>query len=182
MELHSTHEFPARAPSLGHLCHFITISYFHYQLHTNTTSNRRQLLRSYAYFQWIFWSYDNLPSTIQRVDIIVVSEKRFIIWLSVVWFSGGSRIKSNFFAKMGDFMFNIDGGYLEGLCRGFKCGILKQADYLNLVQCETLEGLYQMHLIIRVWLFMWCKSVIKSKFLSGNRCVPNEISHIHSIT
>lgn len=38
------------------------------------------------------------------------------------------------------FLFNIDGGYLEGLCRGFKCGILKQSDYLNLVQCETLEG------------------------------------------
>lgn len=37
-------------------------------------------------------------------------------------------------------LFNIDGGYLEGLCRGFKCGILKQSDYLNLVQCETLEG------------------------------------------
>lgn len=37
-------------------------------------------------------------------------------------------------------MFNIDGGYLEGLCRGFKCGILRQADYLNLVQCESLEG------------------------------------------
>lgn len=37
-------------------------------------------------------------------------------------------------------MFNVDNGYLEGLCRGFKCGILKQADYLNLVQCETLEG------------------------------------------
>ena len=36
--------------------------------------------------------------------------------------------------------FNIDHGYLEGLCRGFKNGILKQADYLNLVQCETLEG------------------------------------------
>lgn len=29
---------------------------------------------------------------------------------------------------------------MEGLCRGFKCGILKQSDYLNLVQCETLEG------------------------------------------
>lgn len=41
---------------------------------------------------------------------------------------------------MPGYMFNIDGGYLEGLCRGFKCGILKQADYLNLVQCETLEG------------------------------------------
>lgn len=37
-------------------------------------------------------------------------------------------------------IYNIDNGYLEGLCRGFKCGILKQTDYLNLVQCETLEG------------------------------------------
>ncbi|KAF5269235.1 hypothetical protein FQR65_LT02536 [Abscondita terminalis] len=42
-------------------------------------------------------------------------------------------------------IFNIDSGYLEGLCRGFKCGILKQADYLNLVQCETLEDL-KLHL------------------------------------
>ena len=38
-------------------------------------------------------------------------------------------------------MFNIDSGYLEGLCRGFKSGILSQNDYLNLVQCETLEGM-----------------------------------------
>lgn len=36
--------------------------------------------------------------------------------------------------------FNIDNGYLEGLCRGFKNGILNQTDYLNLVQCETLDG------------------------------------------
>ncbi|XP_047118116.1 V-type proton ATPase subunit d-like [Schistocerca piceifrons] len=42
-------------------------------------------------------------------------------------------------------MFNIDAGYLEGLYRGFKCGILKQADYFNLVQCETLEDL-KLHL------------------------------------
>ncbi|KAL1516136.1 hypothetical protein ABEB36_000057 [Hypothenemus hampei] len=42
-------------------------------------------------------------------------------------------------------IFNIDNGYLEGLCRGFKCGILKHADYLNLVQCETLEDL-KLHL------------------------------------
>jgi len=44
-------------------------------------------------------------------------------------------------------MFNIDGGYLEGLCRGFKCGILQQSDYLNLVQCETLEGIYSIRKI-----------------------------------
>jgi len=41
--------------------------------------------------------------------------------------------------------FNIDNGYLEGLCRGFKNGILKQGDYLNLVQCETLDDL-KLHL------------------------------------
>ena len=40
----------------------------------------------------------------------------------------------------GDVIFNIDHGYLEGLVRGFKSGILKQQDYINLVQCETLEG------------------------------------------
>merc|ERR1712037_924747 len=48
-------------------------------------------------------------------------------------------------ANMKGHMFNIDNGYLEGLCRGFKNGILKQADYLNLVQCETLEDL-KLHL------------------------------------
>jgi len=36
--------------------------------------------------------------------------------------------------------FNIDFGYLEGIVRGFKSGILKQTDYLNLTQCENLEG------------------------------------------
>nr|XP_033797686.1 V-type proton ATPase subunit d 1 [Geotrypetes seraphini] len=41
--------------------------------------------------------------------------------------------------------FNVDNGYLEGLVRGFKAGILSQADYLNLVQCETLEDL-KLHL------------------------------------
>lgn len=47
---------------------------------------------------------------------------------------------------MTGFLFNIDGGYLEGLCRGFKCGVLKQSDYLNLVQCETLEGTYEFNI------------------------------------
>ncbi|XP_053669687.1 V-type proton ATPase subunit d 1-like [Anopheles nili] len=47
---------------------------------------------------------------------------------------------------MAEFLFNIDGGYLEGLCRGFKGSILKNADYSNLVQCETLDDLkLQLH-------------------------------------
>lgn len=41
---------------------------------------------------------------------------------------------------MPELMFNIDNGYLEGLVRGFKSGILTRTDYLNLIQCETLEG------------------------------------------
>lgn len=38
--------------------------------------------------------------------------------------------------------FNNNSGYLEGLVRGLKGGILKQTDYQVLVQCETLEGSY----------------------------------------
>ncbi|XP_028659211.1 V-type proton ATPase subunit d 2-like [Erpetoichthys calabaricus] len=44
-----------------------------------------------------------------------------------------------------EFYFNVNSGYLEGLVRGFKGGILKQADYQNLVQCETLEDM-KLHL------------------------------------
>lgn len=36
--------------------------------------------------------------------------------------------------------FNADHGYLEGLVRGCKAGLLTQRVYINLVQCETLEG------------------------------------------
>ena len=39
-----------------------------------------------------------------------------------------------------EYTFNVDHGYLEGLVRGFKSGILKRHDYLNLIQCESIEG------------------------------------------
>ena len=42
---------------------------------------------------------------------------------------------------MPELVFNVDSGYLEGLVRGFKSGILTRTDYLNLIQCETLEGM-----------------------------------------
>lgn len=44
------------------------------------------------------------------------------------------------FTMKDDLFFNLSHGYAEGLCRGFKGGILKAAEYQNLVQCETLEG------------------------------------------
>ena len=39
-----------------------------------------------------------------------------------------------------EFAFNANDGYIDGLCRGFRSGILKLSDYTNLRQCETLEG------------------------------------------
>lgn len=36
--------------------------------------------------------------------------------------------------------FNSHSGYLEGVLRGFKAGLLTQAQYSNLTQCETLDG------------------------------------------
>uniref|UniRef100_A0AAQ4PG40 V-type proton ATPase subunit n=1 Tax=Gasterosteus aculeatus aculeatus TaxID=481459 RepID=A0AAQ4PG40_GASAC len=42
-------------------------------------------------------------------------------------------------------LFNVDHGYLEGLVRGMKAGILTRADYHNLAQCDTLEDM-KLHL------------------------------------
>ncbi|KAJ3223278.1 H(+)-transporting V0 sector ATPase subunit d [Clydaea vesicula] len=37
--------------------------------------------------------------------------------------------------------FNIETGYLEGIVRGYKAGILTAVNYQNLTQCETLDDL-----------------------------------------
>ncbi|XP_068157037.1 probable V-type proton ATPase subunit d 2 [Drosophila tropicalis] len=39
------------------------------------------------------------------------------------------------------FQFNAENGYLEGLTRGFKNGMLRHSDYLNLTQCENLDDI-----------------------------------------
>ncbi|KAH7885342.1 V0 complex, c/d subunit of ATPase [Phlebopus sp. FC_14] len=36
--------------------------------------------------------------------------------------------------------FNVNSGFLEGIVRGYKAGILTQGHYASLTQCETLEG------------------------------------------
>ena len=36
--------------------------------------------------------------------------------------------------------YNADDGYLEAIARGLKAGILSTSQYMNLTQCETLEG------------------------------------------
>ena len=46
-------------------------------------------------------------------------------------------------------LFNASYGYLEGLVRGFKNGLLSQAEYQALTQCDSLEDL-KIHLSVSV--------------------------------
>jgi hypothetical protein len=41
--------------------------------------------------------------------------------------------------------FNVTGGFLEAIVRGYRAGLLTAADYNNLCQCETLEDV-KLHL------------------------------------
>ncbi len=36
--------------------------------------------------------------------------------------------------------FNIDHGYLDGILRGYKSGLITKHQYSNFTQCETIEG------------------------------------------
>jgi hypothetical protein len=36
--------------------------------------------------------------------------------------------------------FNVNDGFLDGIVRGFRATLIKSNDYLNMTQCETLEG------------------------------------------
>jgi len=36
--------------------------------------------------------------------------------------------------------YNADDGYLEAIVRGYRSSILTNTAYINLTQCETLEG------------------------------------------
>lgn len=46
--------------------------------------------------------------------------------------------------------YNIHAGYLEGVVRGYKSGLLTAADYNNLCQCETLDDV-KLHLSTAVY-------------------------------
>ena len=47
------------------------------------------------------------------------------------------------------FLLQVDSGFLEGIIRGYKAGILTQNQYANLTQCESLEGASNYHYIPR---------------------------------
>ena len=42
-------------------------------------------------------------------------------------------------------MVQVSGGFLEGIIRGYKAGLLTQGQYNNLTQCETIEGTFVLY-------------------------------------
>jgi hypothetical protein len=36
--------------------------------------------------------------------------------------------------------FNVNNGYIEGIVRGYRNGLLTGQNYSNLIQCETIDG------------------------------------------
>ncbi|KAJ1959743.1 H(+)-transporting V0 sector ATPase subunit d [Dipsacomyces acuminosporus] len=42
---------------------------------------------------------------------------------------------------MSEIYFNVDAGYLEGVLRGYRDGLVTSHQYLNLTQCETMDDL-----------------------------------------
>ncbi|KAJ1787905.1 H(+)-transporting V0 sector ATPase subunit d, partial [Coemansia sp. RSA 2399] len=42
---------------------------------------------------------------------------------------------------MNEIYFNVDGGYLEGVVRGYRDGLITAPQYMNLTQCETMDDL-----------------------------------------
>lgn len=43
-------------------------------------------------------------------------------------------------ANMEGLFFNVNGGYLEGIVRGYRNTLLTSQNYSNLTQCETIDG------------------------------------------
>ncbi|KAJ1933574.1 H(+)-transporting V0 sector ATPase subunit d, partial [Linderina pennispora] len=42
---------------------------------------------------------------------------------------------------MNEIYFNVDGGFLEGILRGYRDGLLTTHQYMNLTQCDTMDDL-----------------------------------------
>ena len=62
---------------------------------------------------------------------------------------------------MGDMTsFNIDNGYFEGLVRGYRSGILRKNDYHNLVECETLDGMFLSYTLVPTLISLHCQCPI----------------------
>lgn len=54
--------------------------------------------------------------------------------------------------------FNADHGFLEGIVRGYKASLLTAGNYINLTQCETVEGMnyYTLEILLCAFLYSLC--------------------------
>ncbi|KAG6537525.1 hypothetical protein ZIOFF_002619 [Zingiber officinale] len=71
--------------------------------------------------------------------------------------------------------FNIHGGYLEAIVRGYRSGLLTAADYNNLCQCETLDDI-KMHLSATEYGTYLQNGALISH--SSSRCGSDSVSRI----
>lgn len=79
---------------------------------------------------------------------------------------------------MEEYLFNVDNGYLEGLVRGFRSGILTRTDYINLVQCETIEGEFIVALATSLLLFRYADLKVQMQATDYGNFLQNEPSPI----
>ena len=50
------------------------------------------------------------------------------------------RSRASTSTKMEGLFFNVNNGYIEGIVRGYRNGLLTGQNYNNLTQCETIDG------------------------------------------
>ena len=68
--------------------------------------------------------------------------------------------------------YNIDDGVLEAQVHGFRAGLLKQTDYFNLSQCDSLEG-KQVYGICDVYIHACIRMEVWSHDGSPKKCETN---------
>jgi V-type H+-transporting ATPase subunit d len=75
-------------------------------------------------------------------------------------------------------MFNADDGYLEAVIRGLKDGIISSSQYVNLTQCETLDGTLTIRNflslleVIVFYLLLYLYQILSPRFrCPANRCL-----------
>jgi hypothetical protein len=100
-----------------------------------------------------------------------------------VWLGLFSKMSMYGFEAMS---FNVDGGYLEAIVRGYRSGLLTSADYNNLCQCENLDDI-KMHLgatdygpylangMYGVSSSLWLSVVLEDLFIEFGNALPTLI-------
>ncbi len=84
--------------------------------------------------------YSSLP-VISYIFILFLQALTIIYSLFLAEMLASQQSASQYKGRVGSMLFfNVDDGFLEAEVRGYRSGILKNSDYANFAQCETLDG------------------------------------------